>query len=131
MWKNIQINKQNIDFETGRATLIKCPNNSDYAGWKFWHPSKLIRTGKNSYALSLGYTDDFKFKLFKNGNGKWNKNEVIAEKEISIAEFENMFRIMNENISAPIPKQDSFVRVTEPAPINIRDVEIEECLKNN
>ena len=62
-WKNIEINVQNIDFNTEKSVLIKMPHNSDYDGYKFWHPSKLVRNGSNSYAVKIGYTDDFIFKL--------------------------------------------------------------------
>ena len=96
MWKNIEINLQNIETNTGKATLIKMPNNSDYAGYKFWHPSKLVRYGSNSYARSIGYTDNFTFKLFKNGKGKYNKFDVIDEVEIDAEEFEEVFGCMED-----------------------------------
>lgn len=100
-WKNIQINIQNIQTETGTTTLIKMPNNSKYSGYKFWHPSKLIRNGNNSYAISLGYTDEFTFKLKKFGNGKWNKFDVIDEIEISVEEFEEAFNCMESCTRKP------------------------------
>lgn len=127
-WKNININKQNIETETGRAVLIKMPNNSDYAGFKFWHPAKCVREGKHSYAASLGYTDEFTFKLFKNGNGKYNKYEVIEEIEIGVEEFEEAFGIMNENISAP--KHKSNYETHKPQKEEVKEVKILEELKD-
>lgn len=100
MWKNINVNIQNVKVNTGKAVLIAFPHNSNFDGWTFWHPSKLVRTGKHSYALSVSYTDDFKFKIVKYGKGKWNSREIISEKEISVAEFEEAFGVMNENIIA-------------------------------
>lgn len=129
-WKNININKQNVKTDTGRAVLINCPHNSDYDGFSFWHPSKLVREGKNSNALSIGYTDDFRFKLVKYGKGKWNIRDIIEQKEISVEEFEEMFGIMNENITSPKKDNESYLIVEEPKKID-KDIEIEECLKNN
>lgn len=99
-WKNVNINKQNIDVETSRSVLIKMPHNSDFDGYKFWHPSKLVRKGRNSNSVSISYNDEFTFNLKKYGNGKYNKREVIDEIEIDTEEFENAFNVMNENITS-------------------------------
>lgn len=128
MWKNIEINIQNIEADTGKATLIKMPNTSDYAGYKFWHPSKLVRYGSNSYARSIGYTDEFTFKLFKNGNGKHNKFDVIDEIEIDVEEFEKAFGCM-ESCTRAKDKEESYLIVKEPEKIE-KEIKIEESLKN-
>ncbi len=127
MWKNIEINLQNIETNTGKATLIKMPNNSDYAGYKFWHPSKLVRYGSNSYARSIGYTDSFKFKLFKNGNGKYNKFDIIDEIEISVEEFEEAFGCMEDCTRAK--SDESYLIIKEPEKFE-KDIEIEKSLLN-
>lgn len=128
MWKNIEINIQNIETDTGKATLIKMPNTSDYAGYKFWHPSKLVRYGSNSYARSIGYTDEFTFKLFKNGNGKHNKFDVIDEIEIDAEEFEEAFGCM-EDCTRSKNKEESYLIVKEPEKVE-KEIEVEEELKN-
>lgn len=130
MWKNIQINKQNIQHDTGRTVLINCPHKSNYDGYSFWHPSKLIRDGKHSYAVSLSYTKEFKFKLLKYGKGKWNSKQVISEKEIDVEEFEEMFGVMNENITAPKKDNESYLIVEEPEKIDL-NIEVKEELKND
>lgn len=127
MWKNIEINKQNIETDTGKATLIKMPNNSDYAGYKFWHPSKLVRYGSNSYARSIGYTDEFTFKLFKNGNGKYNKFDVIDEIEIGVEEFENAFECMEGCTRKK--SNETYLIIEEPKKIE-KEIKIKEELKN-
>lgn len=99
-WKNVNINKQNIDAETSRSVLIKMPHNSDFDGYKFWHPSKLVRKGRNSNSVSISYNDQFTFKLKKYGNGKYNKRDVIDEIDIDAEEFENAFCVMDENITS-------------------------------
>ena len=100
-WKSIQINKQNVKHDTGRTVLIAMPHNSNYDGYEFWHPAKLVRDGYNSYAVSLSYTDDFKKEIKKMGKGRYNSNQVIAELEINAEEFEKAFEVMNDNISEP------------------------------
>lgn len=127
MWKNIEINLQNIETNTGKATLIKMPNNSDYAGYKFWHPSKLVRYGSNSYARSIGYTDNFTFKLFKNGKGKYNKFDIIDEVEIDAEEFEEAFGCMKECTRAK--EDNSYLIVKEPDKFE-KEVKIEKSLLN-
>lgn len=127
MWKNIEINVQNIETDTGKATLIKMPNKSEYAGYKFWHPSKLIRYGSNSYARSISYTDEFTFKLFKNGNGKYNKFDVIDEIEISVEEFEEAFECMKDCTRAK--NDETYLIVEEPKKIE-KEIEVVKELKN-
>lgn len=100
-WKKIQINIQNVEAETSRAVLIKMPKNSGYNGYSFWHPAKLVRQGRHSYALSVSYTDEFTFKLLKYGKGQYNKREIIDSKEIDSKKFEEAFYVMDKNIIAP------------------------------
>ena len=127
MWKNIEINIQNIEIDTGNVVLIKMPNKSKYASYKFWHPSKLIKYGSNSNSVSIGYTNDFAFKLFKNGNGKYNKFNVIDEKEISVEEFEEAFDCMSD--CTRTKSNETYLIVKEPEKIE-KEIEIEEELKN-
>lgn len=129
MWKNIQINKQNIERESEKAILINMPHKSKYDGYSFWHPSKLVRDGKNSYSVIIGYTNEFTFKLKKYGNGKWNKNEVIDEKEITIEEFEEAFGVMNDNIQEPKENNNSYLIVEEPEKME-KEIKVLEELKN-
>ena len=130
MWKNININKQNIVVATNRAMLIAMPHNSDYNGYSFWHPSKLIREGRHSYAISVGYTDDFTFTLVKYGKGKWKSREIVSQKKISASEFEDNFVIMDENIIAPTQSEESYIKVQDPKKLDL-DIQVKEELKNN
>lgn len=100
MWKVININKSNVEYETAKATLIKMPNKSTYKNYMFWHPSKLIRSGIHEASLTLSYTDDFEFKIFKQGKGKYNKYEVLDEKIIGALELEDAFEVLNDNINS-------------------------------
>lgn len=129
MWKNININKQNIKTETANAVLFKMPHKSGYDGFVFWHPSKLVREGRHSNAVSIGYTDDFKFRLKKYGNGRFNSNEVIDEKEITAAEFEEAFGIMDDNISSPKSKSD--YETHKPQEVGAVETEADENLVDN
>lgn len=97
MWKNLNVSKNMIKVETGRAVLIALPHNSKYDGYAFWHPAKLVREGKHSAAVSISYTEEFEFKLKKYGK----RNNVIDEISLSYDEIEEAFGVVNENISAP------------------------------
>lgn len=88
-WQKIEFNVQNIEVETEKAALIKMPKNSAYAGYMFWHPLKLVRTSNlgKGYFKTFSFTNEFKFKLIKNGNGKYNSREVISEVTLSAEEM--------------------------------------------
>lgn len=126
-WKNININTNMIKANTGRAVLINCPHSSNYDGYSFWHPAKCVKSGRHSAAKSLGYTDDFTFRLIKYGKGKYNSRDIIDEKEIGVEEFEEMFGVVNENIVAP--NNDTYLIVNEPTKVDA-DVEVKDELKN-
>ena len=127
MWKNVQINIQNIVHETGRATLFKCPKKSKYNGLMFWHPSKLVREGSHSYAVKVSYTEDWNFKLFS----KDKRGNTTYEIEISVEDFEECFGVMSKNITQYDDMYDeAFLNVKEPSKVDDVDVEIDECLLN-
>lgn len=90
-WKEFIIHGgNNIKTETAKAVLIKVPGSK----FHFWHPRKLVREfGRGGYHTSISYTDDFKFNLFRNGEGKYNKFEKIEEKTLTASEME---ALMNE-----------------------------------
>lgn len=69
MWHKVYFNSQNIEHETAKATLIKMPNKSKYAGYKFWHPAKLVRREELVKAITClsRFTEDFEFTLRKYG----------------------------------------------------------------
>lgn len=109
MWKNININKNQIEVETAKAVLIKMPHNSNRDGWMFWHPAKLVREGRHSAAVSIGYTDEFKFHLKRYGKN----NNVLDEAEIDVEEFEEAFCCVDKNISEKKKKNPYETRKPE------------------
>lgn len=93
-WRSFTVSTNNIEVSTVKAVLIKMPHKSDYDGFVFWHPAKLVREGDYLYSKKVSYTDDFEFRLFKKGNGRFNYNTKIAEKTISAAEMRNAMKMM-------------------------------------
>ena len=90
MWYKIKISANNIEASTDKAVLIKMKRNSNYDGFVFWHPSKLVR--KEGKMLTFSFNDEFKFNLKKYGQGKWNSRNVVREDSIGanvmLAEWE-------------------------------------------
>ena len=128
MWKEININSNLIKRETGRAVLIALPHNSEYNGYSFWFPSKLVKKGKNSAAVSLSYTDDFSFRFVKHGKGRYNRNEAIDEITIAADEFEVVFEAIDSNITSPA--EYNPYETHKPREMLAEDVEVIEELKD-
>lgn len=80
MWHKITISANNIEASTDKAVLIKMRRNSNYDGFVFWHPKKLVRAEGKAYTFS--FNDEFKFNLKKYGQGKWNSRDVVREEEV-------------------------------------------------
>jgi len=88
----VNFNSQNIVTQTEKAVLIACPHKSNYDGYVFWHPAKLVReAGGKGYFLTLSYTDEFEFRLKKYGKGQHNRREVIDECTVSGDEIAEIF----------------------------------------
>lgn len=90
-WQKIAFNIQNVVAETAAGICIQLPHASEYDGFKFWISKKLLRRGRHSYEGLLSIKDDMTFKLVKNGNGKYNRYSVIAEKVINAEALADAF----------------------------------------
>lgn len=122
-WKSLLIESNLIETSTDKAVLIKMPSRSDYAGYMFWHPAKLVRTANRSNLRTVSYTDSFQITIKKYGNGKTNKNEVLSEKVITIQQFEEAFGVTNDD------EEESYLIVEEPTKVN-KEVEVAKELIN-
>lgn len=124
MWEKIKFNKNNIKYETGKATLIKMPNNSEYVDFYFWHPSKLVREeGGKGYFKSFSFTEEWEFKIFK----KNKKGEIVDELEITVEEMKEIFEVVDEKINSNIDNESYYLDVKIPEKIN-KKVDIDEDL---
>lgn len=108
MWHKLYFNSQNIEHETAKAVLIKMPNKSEYAGYKFWHPTKLVREeGGKGYHMSFSFTEEFQFTIRKYGQNR----KVTAEKIIGWDEMLESFEQVNEQICG---HEEAYLEVAEP-----------------
>ncbi len=102
MWKEIWINESQIEVQGEKSVLIKMPEDSEYNGFKFWHPSKLVRCQERSNdsgtytwyngMYSFSYTGEFKFHLMKYGNSGYSKFQASEELDIEVETMERAFR---------------------------------------
>ena|SRR5690554_1708755 len=88
---NIFANTNLILWETERAFLLAFPKTK----YRFWISKKLVRVYENKIAFII--PDDFSVRIFKNGQGKWNKRDVIDERVIDHVEFLKQFGMDLDN----------------------------------
>lgn len=110
-WKTINFNALSIEYETAKAVLIKMPNNSEWHNYKFWHPSKCVRTSDKGkgYFKTFSYTNSWEFTIFKNNK----KGDRTAEQILSAEEIERAFEVVNEKIGADA-STESYLEIEEP-----------------
>ena len=100
VWNKIFFNAQSIQGETSSSVLIKMPNNSQYKGWCFWHPQKLVREqGGKGYHLSFSFTSEWEFCIKLYGHGKYNKMDVIREITIDADEMKGIYNVVDNNVN--------------------------------
>ena len=124
IWKNIEINDSLVKARTAKSVLIAFPRKSQLHGYSFWHPAKLVRTGRIVNTVSIGYSGEFVFRLKKYGNGKYNKREVVSEMEIGTDEFEQAFAGINSNDVEP----DDTPEIHIPEPLEPENAVADESL---
>lgn len=126
-WGKVAINVQNVERNTEKAALINMPHSSDHDGYSVWVSLKLLRSGRHSYEYMLSIKADMEFVLKKYGKGKWNKNQVIAEKTINAVEMAVAFGGWVSDaprMAAPAidPEKEEIVK-HEPAPLEPVEIE--------
>lgn len=126
MWRRFTITKNNIKAETGKAVLIACPHHSEYDGYCFWHPSKLVREDRNGWTRSLSYTEEFVFNLKKYGKGKYNRREVLDDVQLRYDEIEEVFGVM----SNALQKKDPY-ETHKPEAVKAVKTEADDSLIDN
>lgn len=116
-WFKFPVNIQNIKHETEKAVLIAMPHNSDYDGFEFWYPKKLVRNGSNSYEVFVSISDTFRVTL-KRVSEKTFK--VLDERIVGYEELLDAFG------KAPsVPVVDLREKVVTHVPEKLNPVKVE------
>lgn len=126
---NININRNQIKTSTGRAYLIAMPHNSDYDGFTFWFPEKLVDEGRHDEALRLVVPVSFNFTLKRISD---KTRAVLDEAELDAYQLVEQFRQTDENITEK-QKHEPGQRfeTVEPSYRKPEEVEVPECFKTN
>lgn len=89
-WLKAYIQHNCVQAYSDKSVLLMIPSSYEYGGMMFWFPQKLAHEDGNK-DIELVFTEDWKFRLFKKGNGKTNRNETVKEELISGDEFYGIF----------------------------------------
>lgn len=66
-WETVNVNESDFVKKCKNATLFAMPNGSEYEGYQFFHPNKLVhmKESDSNITFDLSYTKDFVFNLTK------------------------------------------------------------------
>lgn len=123
---NININRNQIKYSSGRAYLIAMPHKSDYDGYAFWFPEKLVDEGRHDEALRLCIPVSFNFTLKRTSNKTY---KVLDEAELNAYQLVDQFRQTDENIVEKQVSDEPRLKVVEPNYRKPEEVEVPQCLK--
>ena len=89
-WESLSLEKKFIIFSNEKSSLIQIPNSN----YRFWYPNKILKQISSNSYVSLLYTADIEFRIFKSKKlaGKW---ENYNEKTIKIQELKSLITDKN------------------------------------
>ena len=126
---NININRNQVELSTGKALLVKMPHNSDYDGFTFWFPQKLVNEGRHDEALRLVIPVGFSFTLKRISD---KTRAVLDEAELNAYQLVEQFRQTDENIAEKQEHEpEQRFKTIEPNYRKPEEVEVPECFKTN
>lgn len=111
IWKGKEISDSLILRTTERSALIAMPRYSEYSGYTFWHPLKLVR--REYGIVSLRYTDDFQFRLQKREKTRKGQWELTDEVTLTAEEIEDILSEEEPLIYTPKPLEPEHATVDE------------------
>lgn len=125
---NININRNQIKYSSGRAILIAMPHKSDYDGYTFWFPERLTDEGRHDEALRLCIPVNFNFTLRRTSPKTY---KVLDEVELNAYQLVEQFRQTDDNITgAGVAIRTEVERVEAPE-VKVEQVEVPEDLQND
>lgn len=127
-WHRIPVNVQNICYQTEKAFLIAMPHSSDYDGFKFWYPKKLVREGSHAYEVTLSVSDDMEITLRRTSE---KTRQVLAEEVVGAEELLEAFgqhHGVTESMRVRMSSDKVKTVKHEPAPLEPVEVEADATL---
>lgn len=111
IWKGVEIRESLILRETERSALIAMPRFSNYDGFIFWHPLKLVR--REYGIVSLRYTDDFQFRLQKHKKTRKGQWKLVDEVMLTAEEMVDILTQEEPLIYTPKPLEPEHATADE------------------
>lgn len=105
MWLKINVQDTQLVRRGKSSLLIKMNSNSDFCGYCFWHPAKLVRPDSVPCTYSLSFTDDWVFNLVEYGKGMHNRSEITAEMQIPADQMLAAFEAQSSAINRAAKEQ--------------------------
>ncbi|WP_394265433.1 hypothetical protein [Bergeyella zoohelcum] len=110
------------------------PNRSQYKGYAFWHPKKLVRLqGGKGYHLTFSFTEDFEFRVILYGQGRFNGNTIIRQEYLTPNEMREAFGVVDKEINRAVEQETLKIIEKETVEVEITHHEPEkiEPVNNN
>jgi hypothetical protein len=86
--KKVDTNSNLLKGEKNGKYLIKLPKSE----FMFWHPKELVHfSGKKNYLMTISYEEGKYIHVFRNGNGKYNRDQVMDEMCLTTSMWEKYF----------------------------------------
>lgn len=112
-WTNLELYTNMVLHVSEKTALVAMPFKSEFKGYCFNHPARLVRKTKNPHLVNLSFSEEFVFNIFKRERNEDGIYVQVDERNLSAEEMRKILEPVDADIKAFRQKKKESVETVE------------------